>query len=181
MALWLGDHTAKYEGRLTLNPLKHIDPIGTILLPIILIKTGAPIIFGWAKPVPINYWGLRNPKKDIILVGLAGPLANIILAALLVIIMKSFITTYNLAYLILENAIMTNLFLAVFNLMPIPPLDGSRVLFGCLPKKLANQYASLEKYGFLILIGVMFLLPNFLDWSVRPIVRILAGLLNLNF
>lgn len=178
VAFWLGDRTAKYEGRLTLNPLAHIDPVGTVLLPLTLILTRAPVVFGWARPVPINYWGLKNPKRDIIWVGLSGPLANIILAFCLALLIKLNLGLPQFIIYILEGAIVTNIFLALFNLIPIPPLDGSRVLFGILPSGLARQYAKLERYGFIILIGILFLFPNFIDSVLGPIVNIFLGVLN---
>lgn len=155
MAYKLGDPTAKYSGRLTLNPLAHIDPVGTIILPILLIISGSPILFGWAKPVPVNFLGLNNPKKDISLVGLAGPIANIILAILISLIIKTKITF--LPVQILEQFMVLNLVLATFNLIPIPPLDGSRVAMGLLPSRLAYQYMRLEPFGFIIIVVMMYL------------------------
>ena len=174
-AYWLGDRTAKYAGRLTLNPLAHIDPFGTILLPILLMISRSPVIFGWAKPVPINYWGLKNPKRDILWVGLSGPLANTILAVILSLILKvSHGLSGAIAHLILQG-ILINLVLAVFNLMPIPPLDGSRIFISILPEKLARQYAGIERYGFIILFILLYF--RFFDYIIWPIVNILLGIL----
>ena len=174
-AYWLGDRTAKYAGRLTLNPLAHIDPFGTVLLPILLMISRSPVIFGWAKPVPINYWGLKNPKRDMLWVGLSGPLANIILAVILSLIMK---VAHGLpgviTHLILQG-ILINLTLAVFNLMPIPPLDGSRIFISILPAKLARQYAGIDRYGFIILFILLYF--RFFDYIIWPIVNILLGIL----
>lgn len=165
VAYKLGDPTAKYSGRLTLNPLAHIDPIGTIILPVFLIITGSPILFGWAKPVPVNFLGLHNPKKDVSLVGLAGPVANIILAILISLIIKIKIAI--LPIQILEQFMVLNLVLATFNLIPIPPLDGSRVVTGLLPPRLAYQYMRLEPFGFVIIIIMLYKgIFNAIIWPV---------------
>lgn len=175
----LGDKTAKYAGRLTLNPLAHIDPFGTIFLPIILLISKSPIVFGWAKPVPINYWALRNPKRDILWVGLAGPMANIIAAFIISLSLKSGLNPNSLLVLLLNKAMAINLVLAAFNLIPIPPLDGSRVMISLLPKKAANQFAKLEKYGiFIIFILLYFRILDPLLWAI---LKALTSLLNINF
>lgn len=175
----LGDKTAKYAGRLTLNPLAHIDPFGTIFLPIILLISKSPIVFGWAKPVPINYWALRNPKRDILWVGLAGPMANIIAAFIISLSLKSGLNPNSLLVLLLNKAMAINLVLAAFNLIPIPPLDGSRVMVSLLPKKAANQFAKLEKYGiFIIFILLYFRILDPLLWAI---LKALTSLLNINF
>lgn len=176
-AYWLGDRTAKYAGRLTLNPLAHIDPFGTILLPVLLIISRSPVIFGWAKPVPINYWGLRNPKKDILWVGLAGPLANIILAAGLSLFLKMGIAVSTFITHLILQGILINLVLAVFNLIPIPPLDGSRILISILPVNLTKQYAAIERYGFIILFILFYF--RFFDYIIWPIVNILLAILRI--
>lgn len=175
----LGDPTAKMAGRLTLNPLAHIDPVGTIFLPIILLVTHSPVIFGWAKPVPVDFRSLRNPKKDMIWVGLAGPAANILLAILLSFVLKLFLLSGNVVFsFILNMAIIINLVLAVFNILPIPPLDGSRVMMGLLPRDLARQYAKLEPYGFVIIFGFLYLgLVGAIIW---PIVIFAARLLGVS-
>lgn len=173
VAYKLGDPTAKYSGRLTLNPIAHIDPIGTIALPLFLVITGSPILFGWAKPVPVNFRGLHNPKKDMIWVGLAGPCANILLAIVLSIIIK--IRLVFLPLEVLTQFMLLNLVLAIFNLMPIPPLDGSRVVLGMLPAKLAYKYAQLERYGFIIIVVMLYL--GIFQLLIWPIVAIVYGLL----
>ena len=175
----LGDKTAKYAGRLTLNPLAHIDPVGTIFLPIILLVSNSPIIFGWAKPVPINYWALRNPKRDILWVGLAGPLANIIIAFIISLFLRSGFNPDSLLVFIFKKTIAVNLVLAAFNLIPIPPLDGSRALVSLLPKAAANQFAKLEKYGIFIIIILLYF--KILDPIIWAILKALTSLLNINF
>ena len=172
----LGDSTAKNQGRLTLNPVAHIDPIGTILLPLLLLVTHSPVVFGWAKPVPVNFLSLKNPKQDMIWVGLAGPTANILVAILLSFILKFFIITgAHVLVEILKTGIIINLVLAVFNILPIPPLDGSRVVMGILPRDLAMQYAKLGPYGFIIIFGLLYL--GIVGGIIWPLVIYLAKLL----
>ncbi|MBU1006482.1 MAG: site-2 protease family protein [Candidatus Omnitrophica bacterium] len=153
----LGDPTAKRAGRLTLNPLAHIDPIGTIFLPLILLVTNSPVVFGWAKPVPVDFRNLGNPKKDMIWVGLAGPMANIAFAILLAVLLKFSAGASVFTPAILRSLIIINLVLAFFNILPVPPLDGSRVMMGILPRDVARQYARLEPYGFIIIFGLLYL------------------------
>lgn len=176
VAYKLGDPTAKYSGRLTLNPLAHIDPIGTVLLPLILfITTQGRFVFGAAKPVPINYWALKNPKRDIIWVGLSGPLANFIFAIFLSILWR-FLPSFGIINFVFESLISINVLLGVFNLVPIPPLDGSRVVMGLLPDELASRYAMIEPYGFIIII--VFIGLGIFNILIEPIVRaMLARLL----
>lgn len=174
----LGDKTARYSGRLTLNPLAHIDPMWTVLLPLVLfISTGGMFVFGSAKPVPFNPRYLRDPKRDIIWVGLAGPLANFLCAVLCFVLLK-FAGTGAAAQLILVLA-QINVFLGVFNLIPVPPLDGSRVVAGLLPDSLSEAYLRLEQYGLVILIALLWF--NIIDLWVLPlataILRLLAHLL----
>ena len=155
----LGDHTARMMGRVTLNPIKHVDPVGTILVPLALIlMPGVGFIFGWAKPVPINFSSLRSQKSGMILVALAGPGANFLMAIGWVLVA---IISINLNIpMLLKMAgigIFFNILLAVFNLLPIPPLDGSRVISALLPGPLAYKYGQFEQYGFLILLGLMYI------------------------
>jgi Zn-dependent protease len=179
VAYKLGDNTARYSGRLTLNPLAHIDPVWTVIIPLVLfVTTGGRFIFGAAKPVPINYWALKNPKRDMVWIGLSGPLSNFIFAFLLSILNKAIPVPVVLGYL-LENLILVNIILGVFNLIPIPPLDGSRILSGLLPEPLASRYASIEPFGFIVIMMLMTL--GLFDFIVWPAVRIMAGFLGVSF
>jgi len=160
VALRLGDTTAYSAGRLTLNPLKHIDPIGTILVPAILILT-VNFAFGWAKPVPINWRNLHHPKRDIALVAAAGPCANLLMAIIWAILMKigtllphDVLLSTPLVYMGLFG-ILINTVLMVFNLVPIPPTDGGRILTSLLPPRIAYQVSRIEPYGMFILVGLM--------------------------
>jgi Zn-dependent protease len=151
VAYKLGDSTARLSGRLTLNPLAHIDPFWTVLLPLVLfLSSSGNFVFGAAKPVPVNYWSLKNPKRDMIWIGLAGPAANFILAFTVAAILR-FIPLQGTAAYLFFHLLTINVVLAIFNLIPIPPLDGSKILMGLLPQQLSQSYASLERYGFIIL------------------------------
>ena len=173
----LGDHTARMMGRVTLDPTKHIDPIGTIAIPLVLLLSSSGFIFGWAKPVPINFNALRNGKSGMIWVALAGPGANIVMAVCWLFVMIIAINM-NIAVLIEMGriGILVNCVLAVFNLLPIPPLDGSRVISALLPNRLAYQYNQLEQYGLYILLGLMFL--GGFNYLVRPWVELILGWFN---
>ena len=160
----LGDDTALRVGRVTFNPLKHIDPFGTILLPaVFLLMSGGQYMFGFAKPVPVNFMNLRSPRRDMILVAAAGPGANILIAiacALLMHLGKNVPDQYQTFVMAnLFNSLWINVVFDVFNLMPLPPLDGGRIAVGVLPMPLSGWLAKLERSGFLIIIFVLFILP----------------------
>jgi len=171
----LGDDTARWMGRLTLNPIKHIDPIGTLLIPVLLLVMQSPFLFGYAKPVPINWHKLRNPKRDMVWVALAGPLSNLALAllstavlALAVMMPESMAWFTKPLALMCQASIIINLVLLVFNLLPLPPLDGGRVAVGLLPGPIAYQLSKLERYGFIIIVVLLAL--GWLQSIIGPLV-----------
>jgi len=176
----LGDDTARWMGRLTLNPLKHIDPVGTVIVPLALVVFGSPIIFGYAKPVPVNFRKLRHPKRDMVWVALAGPVTNILLA-LASTALLAFMTSLpaDMEWLALpvaqmcQASILINLVLCIFNLLPLPPLDGGRVAVGLLPGRFAYQLSRIEPYGFIIIVVLLFM--GVLQNVIGPIVMGSAG------
>lgn len=190
MAERLGDDTARRLGRVTFNPLAHIDPFGTLLLPGLLILFGAPFIFGWAKPVPVAFHRLRHPRRDMIWVALAGPGINLILAILCALAYHAVdaVPPFAAEWLArnLEHAIIINIVLATFNMLPIPPLDGGRVVTGLLHYPWSWRFARIERYGLLILVALLFLVPlitrelgyplNPLAWVMQPAIELLYKL-----
>ena len=172
MARRLGDPTAQEQGRLSLNPLRHVDPVGTVLVPGALKLMGLPV-FGWAKPVPVDFNRLRHPRSGMMLVAAAGPGSNLIMAALTALLLGLVIRPYTgvqepsgmMGFVILNllNFIQLNVFLALFNLLPIPPFDGSHILEGMLPEAAARRYSALRKYGFLMVIVLIVILPQLIS------------------
>lgn len=159
----LGDPTARLMGRVTLNPFVHIDPFGTLLLPALLLIMQAPFLFGYARPVPVNFSRLNSPRRDMALVALAGPASNVLLATIAALLFHAvgFVPAAASEWVSenLRNLFLLNLVLAVFNMLPIPPLDGGRILVAILPDALAWRVARLERAGLFIVIGILFLLP----------------------
>ncbi len=176
-ALWLGDKTAYYQGRLTLNPLKHLDPVGSVIVPLLLSFSGA--IFGWAKPVPYNPYNLRNRRWGELLVAVAGPVSNILVAIIFGLVIR-LITgdTAQVTSLVYIAALIVqvNLVLAVFNLIPIPPLDGSKILFALIPNQYSKIKDSLEKFGFILVLIFVFFLWQLVAPVVGVFFRLITGI-----
>lgn len=169
VARLFGDHTAERMGRLTLNPIRHVDPVGTVVLPMVLAIAHAPI-FGWAKPVPVDYRNLREPRRDMIFVALAGPGTNFVLATLAALLLAAVFsgsapsasavyTVSDFTFRSLVSFVQVNVFLGVFNLIPLPPFDGGHVVQGLLPRAAAIQYAKLARFGMPLLLILLFVLP----------------------
>lgn len=183
VARYFGDPTADRAGRITLNPLRHIDPVGTVLVPvgILALSTlmgGGGILFGWAKPVPVNFANMRDPKKNMLWVAAAGPLSNLAMAIGWALVMKLSTlmpdSSLSLPMALMGKAGVTiNAVLLVLNLLPLPPLDGGRIMVSLLPHNLAWRFAGLERYGFFILIALLFL--GMLDWILWPLINLTVG------
>ncbi|MBN1573078.1 MAG: site-2 protease family protein [Deltaproteobacteria bacterium] len=174
-ALKLGDTTARDSGRLTLNPIPHIDPMGTVIIPLLLLAINSPFLFGYAKPVPVNFFRLKNPKRDMIFVAAAGPASNFMIAIIAAIFLRAIFIFYPAVDLgsqvgfpqslittgvtILLYTYILSVVLGIFNLTPVPPLDGGRIVVGLLPDKAAENYSRVEPFGIFIVIGLLFLTP----------------------
>ena len=180
-ARYFGDDTAWMLGRVTLNPLKHIDPFGTILLPLFLVLVGSPIILGAAKPVPVRFGNLRNPKRDMIWVALAGPMANLIMAlgwGIGLYLLQGVGVTETFFLKMCQGGLFVNVVLFAFNLFPLPPLDGGRILVGLLPFKQAQLVSRIEPFGFFIVIALVFAgIVN--TWWMQPVMSATFDALNL--
>ncbi len=197
VALRFGDTTARDARRLTLNPLRHVDPVGTILFPLTLVLSHSPFVFGWAKPVPVDFSRLKNPKRDMVWVALAGPAMNFVLAlialAALGVMQNAVFSTAPAVVRMLLNAVLFNFSLMTFNLIPVLPLDGGRILTGILPMRQAIRFARTEKYGFGVIALLLIFLPllgdyternfdfvsRFLAFSVQKLTYFFAGLFGL--
>ncbi|MEK7062548.1 MAG: site-2 protease family protein [Patescibacteria group bacterium] len=177
-ALALGDHTAEYEGRLTLNPMRHLDPVGSFLIPLLGYLSGG-IIIGWAKPVPFNPYNLRNQRWGEAMVAIAGPLSNIIIAVIFAVIIRaslgaSFATEPFL--FITGYLVFINIILAIFNLIPIPPLDGSKIIFSILPGRLSHLRQNLERFGIVLVLIFVFVLWRFIAPFAAAVFTWLVGI-----
>jgi len=179
-AKYFGDATAYLQGRMSLNPVRHIDPVGTLLIPIVLYFVGSPFLFGYAKPVPVDWGKLRKPKRDMAWVALAGPAANLLMAFLwmlfshvLVALQINEVFFHKMA----QAGVLVNLVIFAFNLVPIPPLDGGRIMFSILPNKLAYKYGRLEPYGFYIVLALLFL--QVLKFWMIPVMAAAGAVLQL--
>ncbi|MGZ8291237.1 MAG: site-2 protease family protein [Telluria sp.] len=178
-AKYFGDSTAYSQGRMSMNPLRHIDPLGTIVLPV-LMYIFTPFVFGYAKPVPIDFGKLRNPKKQMLWVAFAGPMANFIMAfgwMLFALLLQVTGVSEAFPYKVAQAGVFVNILMFVFNLLPIPPLDGGRIVTSLLPHKLSYQYSRIEPYGFFIVIGL--LVFKLLDYWFAPMGALTGGLLGL--
>lgn len=177
MALWQGDWTAQQAGRLTLNPAKHLDPWGSFIIPFFLLISNIGVVFGWAKPVPYNPYNLKNQKYGPALVGVAGPLSNFLLALFAGILMRLFlvigVSSSSFIFIVLFFFIQINILLMIFNLLPIPPLDGSKLLFAFLPIS-EHTKRLLEQYGFVILILFLYLFSGIFGVIVRFVMRLFS-------
>ena len=180
VAKYFGDSTAYLQGRVTLNPLKHIDPIGTILIPLLLAVFSVGFLFGYAKPVPVAFENLRNPKRDMIWVALAGPAINLVQAVIWLAIgvtISKFGVQERFFYEVVNAGVVINCVIFAFNLVPVPPLDGGRVVMGLLPTRAAIAYGRVEPYGFFVVMALV--ITGVLNAWMRPIVGVVQSLLAL--
>ncbi len=179
-ARYFGDLTAYSQGRMSLNPVKHMDPIGTIAIPLVLALLNSPFLFGYAKPVPVDFSRLRHPKKDMLWVALAGPLANMVMALgwmVLFFVLDAAGLDEEYFFRMAKAGIVTNLVLFAFNMFPVPPLDGGRVMTSLLPNRYAFRFARLEPYGFFIVLALMMM--NLLHFWMLPVIAGANALLNI--
>lgn len=174
MARHLGDRTAEYAGRLTMNPMKHLDMLGSVILPAILVLSGSQFLIGWAKPVPFNPYNLRNQKWGEALVAFAGPLSNLILAIFFGLLIRFGLLPVSSISIVLM-IIFTNLSLFLFNLTPIPPLDGSKILFAILPQKYYSLRENLEKYGLILALFFAFFVWQYLTPIIFDLFSLITG------
>ncbi len=176
----LGDATAYLQGRVSLNPIRHIDLLGTIIIPLILLATGSSFIFGYAKPVPVNFSQLRHVRRDTILVALAGPFSNLVMAFIWSLLKLAVLLCLpgNVFLLKMVTAgVVVNLVLFAFHLFPLPPMDGGRIMLSLLPPQMAYQFARVERYGFFILMGLIYL--GVTSYWMRPVMMIGRWVINL--
>jgi Zn-dependent protease len=172
-ARYFGDNTAYSQGRMSLNPLKHVDLFGTIVIPVLLFLLRSPFLFGYAKPVPVDFSRLRNPKKQMAFVALAGPLANLVMGfgwMLVLVLLRAWGDSDDFFLRMARAGVETNLVIFAFNLIPLPPLDGGRIMTSLLPNSMAWKYAKLEPYGFFIVLGLAFL--NVLSFWMVPVMTV---------
>ncbi len=177
IARYFGDTTAESLGRITLNPIKHIDPIGTILVPALLVLSGTGFLFGWAKPVPVDFSRLRNPKRDMRWVAAAGPASNFLMAIFWAVVYKLSAMTGDFSVplaLMGQAGILVNVVLMVLNLLPLPPLDGGRIAVSLMPNQMAYKFAQVERYGFIILLVLMF--TGILSKIMMPFILVLLAM-----
>jgi Zn-dependent protease len=182
-AKYFGDQTAYLQGRMSLNPVKHVDPIGTLLIPVLLLLVKSPFLFGYAKPVPVNYANLRKPKRDMAWVALAGPAANIVMALgwmAIFVFLNAWQSDERFFMDMAKAGIHINLIIFAFNLFPIPPLDGGRIVTSLLPSKYAYKFEKIEPYGFFIVLALVFIqMFRFWDLWMTPIMSVAYQLLML--
>ncbi len=176
VAKWRGDSTAEVAGRLTLNPLVHVDVVGSLVVPALLfVISRGTMVFGWARPVPVNPYNFPSPRRDMMMCAAAGPLSNILFALGLVFLVKiGLVIPGTMAWGPVVFGVLINAYLALFNLLPVPPLDGSKVVMGVLPSSLARRYASLEPYGFLLVVMIFMMVGPLLS---RVVVLLVGALL----